>query len=395
MKGFRVLLAAGAAFVAPTAVCVAAASADESDALEVDFNLAPEFSIGDRSFKILGRLQADYAAGEADLTGLSDSWSGSEIRRARIGVEGEDGRVSFRLETAFEEGDAVIEDGWVQIDLGSSSLIVGQWKTPVSLNEQTSSRHITSMERAGFTDAFNFDRRLGVGVIRNGDSYTFRAGLFGDNVNDDTGAVDEGVAAAARLTFTPVDAEARIVHLGASAQLREANDGGLFDYDQHPQVHIAGAYLDTGGFADSDTFFGVEAAYLSGPFHVAGEFGVLEADGPAGEATFNGAYVEGGWFLTDGDHRRYRNGAFDRTRPQSSINAGGRGAWEARGRIDWLDLDDGPAPGGSQTAYTVGLNWYATDYLRFLGEVTHAEIEDGPFGSGDADGAAVRAAIDW
>jgi phosphate-selective porin OprO/OprP len=374
----------------------AADDADAEDELQVEFNLAPEFTIGDRSFKIIGRLQGDYTAADASLSGLSDSWSGSEIRRGRIGVEGEDGRISFRLETAFEESDALIEDAWINVDLGEATLIAGHWKVPVSLNEQTSSRHITSLERAGFTDAFGFGRRMGVGVQRRGERYTFKAGVFGDNVNDDTGAADESVAAAARLTFNPaIFDDGRIVHLGASARVREAADGMPFGYGQRPQIHISDAFIDAGDFAESDTFFGVEGAYVAGRLHLEGELATLDADGPGADATFQGGYLEGGFFLTREDSKGYRNGAFDRTRPHRSLNEGGRGAWEARGRLDWIDLDDGPTPGGSQTAYTVGLNWFATDYLRFLGEVTHAEIEDGPSGSGDVRSVSIRGAIDW
>jgi phosphate-selective porin OprO/OprP len=51
---------------------------------------------------------------------------------------------------AYIEYDGpVIEPGFVRI---------GQFKTPNSLEEQTSARFITFMERAAFTDAFDFDR---------------------------------------------------------------------------------------------------------------------------------------------------------------------------------------------------------------------------------------------
>jgi len=229
-----VALSAGA----PTALA-------EDDELEVTFKLAPEFTLGDRTFKIRGRLQADYTVADADLTGFSDSWNGSEVRRARIGLEGTDGRIGYRAEVTIDDGDALWEDLFITIDTGAFTVIVGQWKPPVSLNEQTSSRHLTSMERAGFTDAFSFGRRLGVGVSTRGDNYSFKAGIFGDNVNSGTSASGEGMAAAARFTFNPVNTDNAIVHLGASVQYREAADGGMFRYRQRPQIHISDRFVNT------------------------------------------------------------------------------------------------------------------------------------------------------
>lgn len=372
-----------------------AAGADDGDAPTFRFPPGPEFSAGDATFKIIGRLQLDYVDAEADVGGGADSWSDSEVRRGRLGLEGRNDLGRFRVEATLLHQDVTWEDVWIRFDAGRFSVVAGQWKQPVSLDQQTSSRHITSMERAAFTSAFGFGRRLGVGVVSSGEAYTFKAGVFGDNINEDTGANEEGLAVAARFTFNPVHTEARTVHLGASAQHREAADGRLFRYRARPAIHISDRFVDTGSFGDADTFVGVEAAYLAGPFHVAGEVAALDAEGSAADGSMRGAYVEAGWFLTDGDSKGYKGGAFDRTKPAHALGRGGIGAWEARGRIDWLDLDDGVVAGGAQTAYTVGLNWFATDYLRFMTEASHVEVDGGPAGSGDIDAFAVRAAIDW
>lgn len=380
--------------VAVAAVAAGGAVAEEPP-VTTAFRLAPEWSSGDRSFKVRGRLQLDAAVADADLDGFSDSWSGSELRRGRLGVQGRDGRIGYVAELTLGEGEAVWEDAFITLDFESFDVIAGHWKTPVSLEGQSSSRHTSALEKASITSAFNLGRRLGVGVIMNRARTTFRAGVFGDNANADTGASSEGVAAAARVTFNPDVADGRIVHLGASVQHREANDGGLFDYAQRPMIHISDAFVDTGAFAESDTFLGAEAALIAGPAHVAAEFGVLDADGVAADGAFQGGYVEGGFFLTQGDSRGYGGGVFDRVRPVRSFNAGGMGAWQLRGRLDWIDLEDGAIAGGAQTSFTGGLNWYLTDYVRMLGEYTFSDIEDGPAGSGEVNALSVRAQIDW
>ncbi len=89
---------------------------------------------------------------------------------------------------------------------------------------------------------------------------------------------------------------------------------------------------------------------------------------------------------------------FDRTKPANSFNAGGAGAWEVRGRVDRIDLQDGDFAGGKQVGYTVGLNWYATNYLRFLGEYSFVDVSDsGGVGGqdGEVNAFSLRAQIDW
>lgn len=388
------LLLRGAAAAVFATYAFGAVAAPAFAELETKFKLAPEFEDGDRAFKVRGRLMIDGAHVDAEDFG-EDTYFRTEARRARLGVEGKDGKVKYKFEVSFEGNEIVIEDALVEISGSAASLILGQWKTPQSLNEQTSSRHIDSMERAGFTDAFDFGRAVGIGIATGGDNYTFTAGVFGDNLeNSNDVGDDEMIQAAARLTFTPINANGTILHVGGSARYRDAQDDGDFRYRQRPQVHIADRYIATGSDYDSDLFVGVEAAFISGPFHVAGEYGLLQANGDgAPDADLDGYYVEGGYFLT-GESRGYKKGAFDRNKPANPITKGGMGAWELRGRYDVIDLSD-VSGAGEQKSYTAGVNWYATDYLKFMAEFVHAEINDGPSGDGDVDAIQFRTQIDW
>ena len=45
------------------------------------------------------------------------------------------------------------------------SLRVGNFKTPNSLDEMTSSRFLTFLERAAFVETLDLDRQIGAGVI--------------------------------------------------------------------------------------------------------------------------------------------------------------------------------------------------------------------------------------
>ena len=51
----------------------------------------------------------------------------------------------------------------------------------------TSSKFTSFMERASITDAFNYNRRLGIAFTANdkkADSWTFQAGIFNEPIND-------------------------------------------------------------------------------------------------------------------------------------------------------------------------------------------------------------------
>src|SRR3546814_16525821 len=75
------------------------------------------------------------------------------------------------------------------------------------------------------------------------------------------------------------------------------------------------------------TSYGVEAAGIFGPFHVAGEAHWLKQgiDLPAAtDPTYFGGYAELGYFFT-GESRGYKGGNFDRTKVTNPINKGGWG----------------------------------------------------------------------
>src|SRR3546814_7450767 len=74
--------------------------------------------------------------------------------------------------------------------------------------------------------------------------------------------------------------------------------------------------------------FGLESAFISGPFHAAAEGFWQQVDMPVGmvDPTFIGGYAEVGYFLTSGDTRGYKDGRFDRTKPKNPVGAGGMGS---------------------------------------------------------------------
>ncbi len=338
-----------------------------------------------------GRLVLDYAFADADVTDLN--LRAGEVRTARLGVEGENGPLAYEIEFATDStgtvsvtdahGSYAINDAW--------TLRVGQFRTPNSLDEQTSQRFTSFFERAAFTDAFEFDRRLGIGVLNAGERHTFTAGIFAANVNDT--ALDEGVAAAARFTFQPVKTETLNTHLGASVRLREkGEDQALYRYRQRAYVRDPGRIISTGSIADADQFIGIEGALIaSKKSWVAAEYGLLTADTATDEAQLNGGYVEIGHAF--GGEKSYKKGKWDRPKVAAPVTEGGRGAVLVTARYDRLDQTDGAINGGELETILLGADWYLTPNVRAGINAFQADAAFGTTNSGlGPDFAAARTA---
>lgn len=317
--------------------------------------------------KVGGRVMLDYTI--ADLDTPDTDINASEMRRARINVTGKYGSsIKYKLELNKATGNSVnVEDAYLEFTPENSKLKfkVGQFRTHNALDENTSSRYSSVLERAAFTDAFGFDRRVGVSVGTSGSNYTLNIGAYTTNL-EENGGTDEGHAFAARGTFNPVKTDDMLVHLGASWRYRDKGDTASdLRYRQRPFTHVAPSrIIDTGRFAKSDNFFGAEAAVISGKFWAAGEYGTLAAKGNGvnPDADFNGYYAEAGVFL--GGKKTYKGGKFNRPQVDNPIGEGGYGAVSFVARYDVLDLQDSIYTGELETI-VLGADWYPTKYTRF------------------------------
>lgn len=365
--------------------------------------------------KISGRLQLDYSSVDTDVSG--GEWSASELRRLRLGVSGKFGdNLKYKVELNTNSSNEInLEDGYVELAPGGGDwkVKVGQFKTPNSLDEQTSSRFISTLERAAFTDAFEFNRRVGISVATKGENYTFTAGVFGDNV--DATSAQEGYAVAVRATFTPIkpsETNDLLVHVGGSLRYHEIGDTQSdLRYRQRPVSHIPGRVISTGRIAQSDMFYGVEGAALYQNFWASGEYGVTKADCAActSDPSLSGAYAEIGMMF--GGRKTYKGGKFNRPIVDHPVTENGIGALALVARIDTIDLADSDTDGGSYDAYILGADWWATDHTRLglnlfsieadLGtstsglDASFANLVSGSIANEDVTGAMLRAQFDF
>ncbi|WP_156841176.1 OprO/OprP family phosphate-selective porin [Novosphingobium aquimarinum] len=355
---------------------------------------------GGWSFKIRGRVNVDAGFFDVpDSTGRDDGF-GSEVRRARIGAEGTiPGGFGYKFEAGLGP-DLAITDAFVTYTDKGLTLIVGHQNTFQSLEELTSSLHIPFTERAAFTDAFGFERRLGVGVTYASGPVLLEGGVFTDNY----AALPNGnLSFDGRAVYAPKLGETQL-HLGASVHRTELESGNSVRYRQRPFEHFTGErFVDTGSMAASgETGVGLEAAMIAGRLDLSGEAFWQTVSRPGlANPTFFGGYAQIGYFLTHGDRRGYKYGMFDRVRPANPVGAGGIGAVQVAARYDYLDLSDKGIVGGRQQAYQLALAWSQTDYTKLYLSYSRLQYRDAvhPAAGGDtsygADALVMRAQVDF
>jgi phosphate-selective porin OprO/OprP len=424
--------------------------------LKVKWKGAPEFSSADGKkfkFKVRGRIMADYNGIDQDepITDEGDI-SAVELRRARLGVEGVifyDWKYKFEVDFAAHEvaiKDAYIAwANWGPESWEMSEIRVGNQYTYNSLEQITSSRFITFMERAAFTEAFFLDRQIGGAVLIGGEHWSLQSGYYGavpgnnaqgDNFGQEEFDIDQ-TAVTVRGTVAPLNREVngvnQVVHLGASYRHRDAgelNDETTDFYEyraRNSDLHLADRLVDTPKIFERDDMFVLEAAFVWGSFSMQGEYAQLEGDIPTSffapgtrgvDPTYEGWYVDASWYIT-GETRNYEasEGIFGRTKVKRPVFDGsgghGWGAWQIAGRYDVINLGDDAAliPGcgecGDQETWLIGLNWLLTDYTAIKLNVTQSNITGGnnaPRGSGsgfnrndgaETTGVGARFQVDW
>lgn len=361
----------------------------------VVFKGGPAFEAADGSwsFKVRGRIEADAAFYDKDGgNNPVDLNDGTELRRARIGVDGKFANdFLYRLEADFAKAgrsnnnqEIDVKDAYVAYTgIEGARITVGQHKTPNSLEQLTGSTDLVFAERPAAVDAFNHrltaggDLKAGVSVSHAGENYTVTTGIFGANFATERAAgtaQDEGWGVHGRATWAPIQEKGKVLHLGASGYWRDAGGqtagGGNVNFQSGPEVSTVDSqrFVSTGNLvADTYTSYGAELGGVWGPLHAQAEYLTASVDqtGGLGSLDFDGGYVQLGYVLT-GESRNYRNGIFSRVKPANpfSLSNGGAGAWEIAARFSTIDLNDGVVLGGSQDNYAGALNWYVNEYLR-------------------------------
>lgn len=347
--------------------------------------------------KLFGRIYLDYVGQDVDRQAGPDfDADDRRVRTARIGAEGKlSPKWSYKGELSMtDDSQPQWEDVLVEYrPVASTAITAGNFKS-LGLENITSSRYSTFLEKGPYTDALDIGRVLGVRVKTGGPNWTLAGMIVADSINaSDPVQVAEGDSAmtglAVRGTWAPVNAATTKVHLGAWARARERQDGRAFTYRTRNNTNFGERYTSTGAIGDGDAMVGLEGLAIRDRFSLQGEWARAEVDRiVGGKEDFSTWYVAAAWYLT-GEMRVLdaRKGELGRTKVLRPVTEGGGGAWELAARYDNLDLtgiSGAPRTAGEYSAWTLGANWHLTSHMRVMANYT-ASKNDNPAVGADVD----------
>ncbi|MEZ5987743.1 MAG: porin [Planctomycetota bacterium] len=297
---------------------------------------------GDVTLELSGRVYWDlFWVGEDDamktLAG-GPQQDGSEVRALRFGIEGELGEhVEFELAVDFAGAEVDIKDAWIGLRHVPvvQHLRFGYAKEPMGMEELTSSRYITFMERAVTMELVpGRDTGIAARGADDDERVNWALGWFQTVGDEASTQLDGNHAFTGRVSGTPLRrGEADLVHLGASASWRNR---GTTSYELRPENHQGAKVFDTGTMAvDDQWILGLEAAWLSGPLARSSRSMCRDLAGGRGVPGHadSARYAQVSLFLTHGDHRAYTASKDARhSPPRLAPVPGGEGIRARRGR---------------------------------------------------------------
>ena len=368
-----------------TATCslfISSQPAIAMQAMETHWKNGLQFSTpdGENKVSIGGRLQVDYGffseedVVDKDQIDVDQEQDGVEMRRARLGVSGViGGNIEFKTEYDFSGGDADFKDAWLGLKDAAflGRLRIGHQKEPMGLETLTSSKFISFLERS-FTSALTPSRNTGIlssHLLGEENLGTFSIGYFKDtdgsaNSQDDENKLhnEDQSSVTSRITYLPIfehDGNT-LLHVGVSASTRDTT-AGMVSYDSDSLTHLGEDLVSASVAADRVDLFGVEAAWVQGPYSLQGEVVTSTIDD---DKEVSAWYLQGSYFIT-GESRTYKrsSGSFTTVKPLNNYGEDGKGAVELAIRFQEIDLE-AMAPGENAEALSIGVNWHLNPNAR-------------------------------
>jgi len=364
----------------------------------------------------IGYFMQDARAAKLSAANGPDLSSGSNFRRAQLGLQGKlFGDWSYYFNYDFGSGvssgnelQGRIQQAWVEYDgLAPVTVRIGAFPPSANLEDATSPADTLFFERNSPSDvARNIaggDGRDAVAVTYAGERVFASIAYTGAKVAETTLAFDEQEALMGRvngLVYATDDVHA-IVGANATYVFRAPDSApgpgslrGLTLQDL-PEMTVdaqSTRLVSTGSVNTEQALeWGAEGAlqWLN-VYGQAGYFGYEIDPRTPGASTldFDGWYAQASYVLT-GESRNYNSGTGSFTAPRPripfSFSSGGWGAWEIAARYSDLDVNDhagvlgAPLPtggirGGEQRIFTAALNWYPNTVLKFALQFQDVQI---------------------
>ena len=387
------------------------------------------------SFKLGGRIQADYDTFDGFYTKDNNTADASYFRRAILELSGNYKDWNYVFNYDFGNGGST---NWDQATIAYAgfnpvNIMVGRFDPDFGLQHATSSKWITAIERSAIYDIGGWvnEKEDDMGVQVNGTAggmFYGSTSIVQQKPSGNTNQSDSGKNVNTfnlRGVVAPILSETEVLHLGLDFAQRSYDDdkyqGKIESRLQVRGVTEEGNNNSNSGkilfggtnanrFYSDDQVFGAEFAYMNGPFSLESEYlkRTLSGQDANGDRDATGYNAQIAYTLT-GESRSYKldGGKFDKIKPTSK-----NGAWEVFYRYDNIKVEDGDGLTGAintsslQTSKaninTIGVNWYANeavkvslDYLMTKTDDDTVDLNNRAADASDDSGNAVTARLQY
>ncbi|MCO4035531.1 porin [Pseudomonas aeruginosa] len=376
------------------------------------------------SFKLGGRLQADYSRFDGFYTKNGNTADAAYFRRAFIELGGtayKDWKYQINFDLSHNTGSS--DNGYFDeasvtyTGFNPVNLKFGRCDPDFGLEKATSSKWVTAPERNAAYELADWinTHQDGMGAQVNStlaDMAYLSAGVSAKDADDSDG--DSVKQFNFRGVFAPMHEAGNVLHVGVNYAYRDLDDTA-FDSRIRPRLGMRGIATSGGndagdngnratfggvsnspaGSYKDDSVWGLEGAWAMGPFSAQAEYLArkLKADDNAyKDIKAKGYYAQLAYTLT-GESRQYKlEGAkFDSIKPENKEI----GAWEVFYRYDNIKVEDDNVVADTATrevgdtkakAHNLGVNWYVNDAVKISAAYVKAKTDKITNNNGDDDG---------
>lgn len=361
-----------------------------------------------------GRLHVDSRWFLGNMPHNDKDYDSFYVRRARLAASGKFYKYyAFRIEyeagvspSSTSSATARLNDGYMGVNyIPEAQFRIGQFKAPFFMEELQSDNWIYFIERS-LPDGLAPSRDIGAmfyGPLL-GDYLYYELGVFNGTKLNQLDA-DNGKDLAFRLVVAPFKNTGSWffegLHLGGAVTYGEEDlptgnwwNSGKFSTSAgttYLQMNSDAVQNGARTRENAELYWNWGSTVLMGEY-VNVSLDGLELDGLDRNFNIQGGYLTISHFLT-GEKFAFRKGIPGGVYPIQHFNVGGEGwgAWQIGARADYLKADEsllrsGYAEGTDKAyGFTLGVNWYPNDMVRFMLNYNHVEFDDTVHGIDNED----------
>ncbi len=336
----------------------------------------------------------------SDAIQLSD---GAFARRARVAFKAQlTDKWYGEVDVDFRNLELDLNDVFVMYSINKNlDLKIGQFREPMGMMTNTSSRYVSFMERP-LSAEFDPSRHMGIGLEYSNPYFMTGFGVFTDEIFDVEGkdtrrkqrqGTESSWAVTGRIMGYAIKKDNMTLGIGVGGSYRtpEITDEGynthrvrIYDENRVSQKR----FLDTDAVKNVKNIFisNAELAFAYNSFRLQGEYKMMTLDRGKiytdinytgqniQDANYDGYYVEAGFFLFgDKANFDYSDGEFTRVAPKAKW-----GTIELAARYSTVNLNDAKAEvfGGAANISTFSVIYWAKRNVRIILNAAYVDHDE-------------------